>query len=278
MTDRFKELVKSTISGDEEAITTIQKNIKLIVSQYFSKKYIEISWIADKEGICCPSKFFDYLFAVLLHKVKYKRETICTFHEYKEFIISIANKKISKLFHNYYYLLFKNDKRAWKEFDKLLKIRIKCWLNKKGFPDVYLYEQFYQEAQLIFLNKLHKDELYFKDSRLLKSYIFKIINMKLLEFHREKKNVVFTNINYIELDFSDDFNQNIHELDKEQLILNLFKNLNKLEKSILFEVFFMENKLKDIAKKLELTEANCRVIKHRALVKLEKPANLYGYI
>lgn len=277
MADRYKELVKSIISGDEEAIITIQKNIKLIVTQYFSKKYIEISWIADKNGICCPGKFFDYLFSISLRKVKYNSETICTFHEYKEFVISIANKKIPELFQNFLTLLLNNDKKAWFEFDKLLKLRIKYWLNKKGFPDVYLYEQFYQEAQLIFLNNLNKNELYFKDSRLLKSYIFKIINIKLLEFQRERKNVVFTNTNDVELGFSDDFNKYVHELDKELLIPNLFKSLNKMEKNILFEVFFMGNKVKDIAKKLEITEANCRVIKHRALLKLEKPAIIYGY-
>ena len=278
MPDKFKELIKGLTLGEKKALSSVKKNMEIIVSQYFSKKYIELDWIADKNEICSRKVLFDDLFSDLIQKIKHNRETISTFSEYKDFLISKANEKISKLFQNYFDLLSDNDKKAWLIFDELLKKRIKFWLIKKGFTYIELHEQLYQDAQIVFLNKLQKKELDFKDSRLLKSYIFKTINLKLFEYQRKNKEQFSVNAIDIEQDYSDNYNQVIPDLDKEMFIPNLFKDLNEQEKNILFEVFFIEEKLKDIAKKLDIKEVYCRVIKHRALAKLEKPASLYGYI
>lgn len=278
MPDKFKELIKSLTLGEKKAISTVKKNLEIIVSQNFSKKYIELDWIAEKNEICSQRVLFDDLFSDLIQKIKHNRETISTFSEYKDFLISKANEKISKLFQNYFDLLSDNDEKAWSKFDTLLKKRIKFWLIKKGFTNIELHEQLYQDAQIVFLNKLQKKELNFKDSRLLKSYIFKTINFKLYEYQREKKEQLSIDEIDFEPDFSDNYKQVIPDLDKEKFIPNLFKDLNEFEKKILFEVYFKEEKHKDIAKKLNITEENCRVIKHRALAKLEKPASLYGYI
>jgi len=278
MPDKFKELLKSLALGDKKAVSTIKKNIEIVVLQYFSKKYIEINWIADEKGVCCANILFDELFSGLLHKTKHNNESINTFSEYKHFLISIANEKISKLFKNYLNLLFNNDKRAWLEFDKLLKKRIKYWLSKKGYTNIVLYEQLYQDAQIVFLEKLKTKEINFKDSRLLKSYIFKIVNLKLFEFQRKNSKLLPLDYAEIERIPADNYDQYIPEIDKSTFVPNLFKDLNQLERNILFEVFYKEEKLKDIAKKYNISEANCRVIKHRSLAKLEKPASLYGYL
>ncbi len=278
MHDKFKELINNLTLGEKKAISIVKNNLKIVVSRYFSKKYIELDWIAGKDEICSRKVLFDDLFSDIIQKITYRQETISTFSEYKDFIISKANEKIPRLFQNYFDLLYRNDKKVWLTFDILLKRRIKFWLIKKGFSDIELQEQFYQEAQVVFLNKLQKNELFFKDSGLLKSYIFKIINLKLFEYYREKKKNLFFNTNDFEPDYFDNYDQYIPESDKEKFISNLFKDLNESEKNILFEVFFKEEKLKNIAEKLNITEVNCRVIKHRALAKLEKPARLHGYI
>ena len=227
MPNKFKELFRDLILGKEKAISSVKKNMEIIVSQYLSKKNIELDWIADKNEICNRKVLFDDLFSNLIQKIKHNRETISTFSEYKDFIISKANEKISMLFQNYFDLLYDNDKKAWPIFDELLKKRI---------------------------------------------------NLKLFEYQRKNKEQFSVNAIDIEQDYSDNYNQVIPDLDKEKFIPNLFKDLNEFEKKILFEVYFKEEKHKDIAKKLNITEANCRVIKHRALAKLENSASLYGYI
>jgi RNA polymerase sigma factor (sigma-70 family) len=236
-----------------------------------------LEWIANANKKYKVKELFDALLSDLLQAIKNNESFISSFADYKDFIITKSKEKITFLFKNFYNLLQERDKQTWLKFDQVLKNRVCFWLFKKGITKNDVIESLYQEAQSIFVQNMANGKLVFEDSRFLKSYIFKIINLKLFDYYREAKNN--QSIEPIEkvMGYSDNYNQCILDLDKTTIKEKLLGNLNKLETKILTDVFFNDEKLKDIAKKLDISEANCRVIKHRALAKLEKPAKQLGY-
>ena len=65
MPDKFNELIRNIQSDDKNAISSIRKNIETIVSNYLSKKYIEIDWIAHEKGHYCINEFYDEILSVI---------------------------------------------------------------------------------------------------------------------------------------------------------------------------------------------------------------------
>ena len=131
--------------------------------------------------------------------------------------------------------------------------------------------------KMYFWRKRKKKQLYFENSRFLKSYLFKIIHLKLYESQREKKIELSIDDYENTIDDADNYSTYLTNIDKKEIKQQLFNHLNETEKKILTEVYFNGEKLKEIAQKLNISEANCRVIKHRALTKLEGTAKQMGY-
>jgi len=277
MPGKFNGLIIRVKKGDTEAILSLKRNIETVVLQYLSKNNLEINWLASKGGLFSASNFFEQLYTNLLSEITNESSSIESFIKYKKFITEKSIDESRPLFQEFYTLLKNNNHNCWQIFDKLLKIRVKCWLIKKGIKDELLIDSLYQDAQTIFIKKMAKKELSFDDSRLLKSYIFKIINLKLFE-HNRKNNTAQLHDNQetglINMCASDQY---LSKMDKHEINNKLLSNLDDREKIILKEVFFNGEKLKNIALKLNITEVNCRLIKHRALVKLEGPARNLGY-
>lgn len=277
MPDNFINLIRNAKNGDDFAISSIKKNIEIIVIHHFMEKNIEIEWIADKNGIVDQNYFYQNLFLEFKTKIDQSIDLFKSFIEYKEFLLKQADAHINDLFSEFYKFLTENNPNVWKVFNKVLKTRVYSWLIKKGISNHDQIETLYQEAQTVFLEKREKNNLNFENSRFLKSYIFKIIHFKILEnYNSERKFDKLDNLTE-KIDDADIFHQSLSESDKNELNLHLFRDLNELEKTIIIGVYFYDEKLKEIAIKLKISEVNCRVIKHRALIKLEGKVRQLGY-
>jgi RNA polymerase sigma factor (sigma-70 family) len=276
MPGNFKELISEIRKGDVNAISSIRKNIETIVHHHFSKDNIELEWIANENGLIDKQILYNNLLESFIKEIELNDNAFDLFIDYKAFIISKSEDKIISLFKNFYNLIVRKDKKVWLRFDEVLKLRVKMWLIKKGIS-IDTIEALYQDAQSVFIEKIGKGELSFENSRFLKSYLFKIIQLKILEFRREKLAAQFTENREHTMDEDDYYDPYLTDIDKEELKEQLFNQLNEKEKSILIDVYFNGEKLKDIANKLNMNETNCRVTKLRALAKLEGTAKNMGY-
>jgi RNA polymerase sigma factor (sigma-70 family) len=276
MPGNFKELIREIRKGDENAISSIRENIETIIHHHFSKNNIELDWIANENGLIDKQIFYDNLLESFIKEIELNDIAFDLFIDYKAYIISKSEDRIKSLFNNFYDLIVRKDKKVWLRFDEILKLRVKMWLIKKGIL-IDTIEALYQDAQTVFIEKIGKGELSFENSRFLKSYLFKIIQLKILELQREKIAAKFTENVENTMDDGDNYDPYLTDIDKEELKQQLFNQLNEREKSILIDVYFNGEKLKDIANKLNMKETNCRVTKLRALAKLEGTAKNMGY-
>lgn len=278
MLNRFEKLLKNVATGDETARSKLKNNLDLLVSQYFIKKYIELDWVAFEKEICLRKNLFELIFEKFVRDHNGNLQNISSFSEYKKNLISISEELINEMFKNYFNLLEDDHTKAWTVFDRILKVRINNWLYKKGYSNNELHSQFYQDAQTVFCEKINKEDLSFSNSRLLKSYFFKIIQLKLYEYNRDKRKTVYVELKETNIDDSEKIDPVIYDSEEKKYFKKMINSLKDIEKKILVDLYFHENKLRDIANKLGITESNCRVIKHRALAKLEKSARKYDLL
>jgi RNA polymerase sigma factor (sigma-70 family) len=276
MPGNFKELIREIRKGDENAISSIRKNIETIVHHHFSKDNIELEWIANENGLIDKLIFYNDLLECFIKEIELNDNAFDLFIDYKAFIISKSEDKIKSVFNNFYELIVRKDKKVWLKFDEILKLRVKMWLIKKGIS-IDDIGQLYQDAQTVFIEKIGKGGLSFENSRFLKSYMFKIIQLKILEIRRNKISIQFAESLDYAVENVDIYDHYMTDIDKDVLKQQLFNQLNEQEKSILIDVYFKGEKLKEIANKLNMSEVYCRVTKHRALAKLEGTAKNMGY-
>jgi RNA polymerase sigma factor (sigma-70 family) len=161
------------------------------------------------------------------------------------------------------------DDRAWESLRFVLKRLVVYWLVQKGMTK-YEAQWLYDESLTTFFQHIHKCE--FADFKKLKSYFLAIVDRKYKEANRKKHNPRFVSI--------DDspmvrcpiqvWNEEIAEsVEKKLLVETLLTHLKKNEQIILFKYFYEAQRLNEIAKEIGTTEENCRILKYRALKKLE---------
>ena len=131
-------------------------------------------------------------------------------------------------------------------------------------------EQVYYDALATFSQALKHKKLYFQASKNLKSYIFRIAELKMHEVTREnRKQDKMTDFEMSkELSIIDE----LYDDELDMKVKNLMALLERLEREILIGNFFYNEKLKVIADRLRISEENCRVIKFRALQKMRSMA------
>ncbi len=167
---------------------------------------------------------------------------------------------IEENFSGFVIQLRKNDREAWKALDFVLQRVLKNWLRRKVGNNI-LIEEIYQISLTKFLVLLETSE--FENFHKLKSFIFSIAE-------KTMKEVLRNNTREERLHEDKEDVKNIYAFIEEKDVAALIENhLNSQEKKILVEYFHHGNPLKNIAAQLNITEENCRVIKHRALKKLK---------
>ena len=127
-------------------------------------------------------------------------------------------------------------------------------------------EQVYYDALVVLKQAVNKNKLDFTASKNLKSYVFKIAELKIMEMNRENKRHEKISNSELPEDFflPDEVYDEELDLKLERLILLLEIH----EHEILISNYFHNENLKTIALRLGISEENCRVIKFRALKKL----------
>jgi RNA polymerase sigma factor (sigma-70 family) len=272
MSTDFKDFINLLYSGNQEALDILRFEVEQIIEHHCKEGLIEMLWISN--GTSIPkdkTQFFDEIFRLIREKFNDSLPQFKNFRELKSFILALSTSYINDGFRQFMLLLPQNDDRAWWRLDKDLKSKMIYWLVSIKRSNLTEAEQVYYDALVVFTQAVHQKKLNFPASKNLKSYIFRIAELKMLEIgrekHRQEKTSNFEtqkNISFIE-EFYDE------ELDLK--IDSLLLMLETQEREILFSNYFHNENLKAIASRLRITEENCRIIKFRALKKMRTMIN-----
>ena len=188
------------------------------------------------------------------------------YQEYKEVILKYTNEIVTGQFKGFYNLITVNDSVAWRRVNERLFIYAAKWLSdKKIVADIA--REIFQESMLTFLEKIAAKKLCFETSRDLKSYYFRILELKTFEYYRKKMqhNKRSTEM---ELDhLLTPFEEERSEADDRYYYIEkaMHDSISKDERYILKHYYFHEEKLSNIAKALHISDGNCRLKKYHAL-------------
>jgi RNA polymerase sigma factor (sigma-70 family) len=267
MSGDFKDFISLLDSGNQGAWDIMRFEMEQIIEHRCKEELIEMLWVYDGSEIPKnKTQFFDGLMKLIHAKFKDSKPQFNNFRELKDFILDLSTTYIQDGFANFMLLLPKNHTRAWWRLDKDLKTKMVYWLVSAKSSNLLKAEQVYFDSLFAFTQAGKQKKLYFPTSRNLKSYIFRIAELKMLEADRENKRQSESSNFELHKDLS-----LIEELYDEELDLkieSLMRQLEAQEREILFSNYFHNENLKTIALRLGLTEENCRVIKFRALKKM----------
>jgi RNA polymerase sigma factor (sigma-70 family) len=267
----FKDFINLLRSNDQEAWNIMRFEMEQIVEHWCKERLIEMLWVSDGEIIPDnKTQFFDEIFGLFKEKYSNSLPQFLTFKEFKECILSFSNSYISNGFIHFKLLLPQNHRKAWWRLDKDLKTKMVFWLLSEKRSNSLEAEQVYYNSLDAFSQALKQKKLDFQASNNLKSYIFRIAELKMYEIGRENRK--HAKITGIEMPKDLSLIDEIYDVEIDIKIENLMTMLEEQEREILFSNYFHGDNLKVIAQRLKISEENCRVIKFRALKKMKKLA------
>ncbi len=280
MSTDFKDFINLLYSGNQEAWDIMRFEVEQIIEHHCKEELIEMLWVSNGNGIPKDkTQLIDEIFRLIREKFNDSLTRLQDFKELKSFILTLSTSYINNGFRKFMLLLPKNDDRAWWRLDKDLKSKMVYWLVSNKRSNLSEAEQVYYDALVVFTQAIHQKKLDFPASKNLKSYIFRIAELKMLEIAREKyRQEKNSNIEmHKDISFIEEFYDEELDLKIESLLLRL----EIQEREILLSNYFHNENLKVIASRLRITEENCGVIKFRALKKMRtmiKDMNLIDQI
>jgi RNA polymerase sigma factor (sigma-70 family) len=263
----FKDFINLLDSGNHEAWDIMRFEMEQIIEHRCKEELIEMLWISNRTGIPKNrTQFFDEILRLIREKFNDSLLQFKNFKELKEFILDMSSSYIHDGFRNFLLLLLQNHDRAWWRLDKDLKTKMIYWLVSVKRINLMEAEQVYYDALAIFTQAINKKNLDFTTSKNLKSYIFRIAELKMMEMDRETQKQ--EKISHLEMHKDLSLMEDLYDEELDLKIENLMLRLETQEREILFSYYFHNENLKAIALRLGITEENCRVIKFRALKKM----------
>jgi len=263
--ENFEIFITNLIKNDESTWSVASEHIEIILGNWCRKNKLELEWIADEEGVCNTSKQLEIICVLLREELMKRSHDSITFADYKKILILIAEKEINERFKKFYHLLELKNDQAWKYVDRRLRIYVVKWFSNRNYQKPPYIPDIYSDSLEIMLEKICGKTLFFKNSRMLKSYFFSILENKTKESVRNNKFTIDTVVDVLEGVCVMETN----EYDDTYLFVKkAMKRLTSNEQYILTAFYMHDKNLLHISKELHLSYENCRVVKHRAIKKL----------
>ena len=268
MSSDFRDFISLLDSGNQEAWDIMRFEMEQIIEYRCKESLIEMLWVSNETGVPKnKTQFFNEIFKLIREKFNDSLPQFENFKELKEYILALSATYIHDGFRNFMLLLLQNHERAWWRLDKDLKTKMVYWLISAKRSNLPEAEQVYYDALVVFTQAVRKKKLDFPTSKNLKSYIFRIAELKMMEMDRENQKQ--ENISSFETHKDLSLLDELYDEELDLKIENLMQRLDTQEREILFSNYFHNENLKAIARRLGITDENCRVIKFRALKKMK---------
>ena len=269
--NNFQDLIQKCKTGDPESIEILSFNIITLIKQWSRKKMFEIDWIANEKGLIKNEGFLLACCDDCCKEIKDEKYNSGTYTEFKDMVLGIAERIMKTGFQFFLKFLKYGNNNTWTIAHKILYARSYGWMKKKGIDNDYHIKVLFSESMERFYEAYTKKDLAFDNASGLKSYLFRILELRMLEFHRENKKNSFLELEDNEtqkLAFDGDIISDIEKEEDNKKVREAISQLSDTEQSIIIGHYYEKNSLKNISKELNKSDENIRVIKHRTLKKL----------
>ena len=254
---------------DEDAWMSIKSHIGIILSSWAKHEKIELDWVATVEGIRDNGSVREEVYSRFRDELLSGMQEADCYGDYKVAILMYAHEILEDQFVRFYNLIPEKNNGAWERVNERLYIYAAKWLSDRKVA-AEIAREIYQESVLTFFEKVTVKKLHFDTSRDFKSYYFRILELKTIEFNRKSK-LHSQRLSESELSqFFRPIEEESYEADDRYYFIEKIMNdsLSKDEKYILRHYYFHSEKLSDIAKTLKISDGNCRQKKLQALRKI----------
>lgn len=274
MGSSFKEFLESLQSKQPDAWKRFFNASKIIVEHMAEKEMLELNWASSPaKEVLKFDLWFDELFSKFKDEFENYSSEIRDFDDLKNVLMKLVYKRINELFQEFCKALVLKNEKTWVTLNHNLHQRMIFWIVRESKLNNDDAKLVYQEGLSLFFEKMTSSRLTFNTSRNLKSYLIRIFEYKVKELKRSK----LKHSNYIAIDnysgidnlLSGKLPDNDPGDDIVQLIMEQIQKLDTIEKQILINSIYKNEKLKSIAQNLGISVENCRVIKFRALNKIK---------
>jgi RNA polymerase sigma factor (sigma-70 family) len=265
----FTYLLNRLKASDEEAWSSIQSHIEIILSSWARREKLELDWVASGEGMGNSGSVVRKVYSWFRSGLLSGKVMIENYTEYKRAIFSYCQELLEGGYGRFYKMLSSRNNTAWQRVYERLFMYAAKWLSERKIEGEAA-RIIYQDAMLTFFEKISSEELLFETSRECKSYFFKILEFKTME---HKRKGMLRSHRWKDMDAGplllpiqdDPFEAD----DQYKLIERIMRNsLSEDEALILKQYYFQGEKLSEIAKALRISDGNCRQKKLQALRKI----------
>ncbi len=274
--DDFNIIFKRLKVFDEDAWLGVKSHIGILLSNWARVEKIELDWVATVKTIRDIGSVREEVYARFREDVLSGTDVAYGYGQYKTAIIAYTQEILEDQFERFYHLLKEKDDAAWQRVNERLYIYAAKWLSGKLITPENSRE-IYQDSVLTFIEKVTVKKLHFDTSRDFKSYYFRILELKTIEYNRKRK---LRSQRSSETEVGQLFRaieEEKYEADDRYYFIEKIMNdsISKDEKYILKHFYFHSEKLSDIAKILQISDGNCRLKKHQALKKIAETYHKY---
>ncbi|MCP4311137.1 MAG: sigma-70 family RNA polymerase sigma factor [Bacteroidetes bacterium] len=267
--DEFKLVHDRLLANDEEAWSDIKSHMGIMISSLARKEKIELAWIASDNRVLEGRNVQFEVCSRFRAELISGRIAVDCFADYKEVVGTYSREVLAEWFANFYQDLKNNNGLAWKKVNERLHIYAAKWLSERSVNSGFAKDIF-QESVITLCEKVLGNNLKFETSRELKSYYFRILELKVMEYYRKvqghRQKYSDSDLDHLDMPFLEEG----FELDDKYFYIEkiMINTISKEEYHILKRYYFHGDKLKSIARSLKISDLNCRQKKHQALRKI----------
>ena len=267
--DEFKILLNRLKASDEDAWLSIKSHVGIIITSWAKREKFELDWVASTEGIGSAGNVLSEVYSRFRDELLSGNLETDNYTDYKAAIFIYTKEILEDQFARFYTLIMEGDHTAWRKVNERIYLYTAKWFSDRKIKAEAIRD-IYQESMLTFFEKVTLRELSFETSREIKSYYFRILELKTMEGNRKK--MIHTQ-RWSETDSGHLFRPMPEERfetdDKFFFIEKIMRDsISRDEAFILKQYYFHEEKLSDIAKALHISDGNCRQKKLQALRKI----------
>lgn len=274
--DDFNIIFNRLKALDEDAWLSVKSHIGILLSSWAKIEKIELDWVATDGKVRDSGSVREGVYSRFRDEVLSGKFAGFGFGNYKMAILSYTREILEDQFEKFYHLIKEKDDGAWQRVNERLFLYAAKWLSGK-LPAPEIAREIYQESVLTFIEKVTVKKLHFDTSRDFKSYYFRILELKTIEFNRKKK-LHSQRTSETELgQLFKPIEEERYEADDRYYLIEKIMNdsISKDEQYILKHYYFHSEKLSDIAKILHISDGNCRLKKYQALKKIADKYHKY---
>jgi RNA polymerase sigma factor (sigma-70 family) len=272
----FSQLIQQCLAGNQEYIAILRFNIYTLIKQWSHNNMYETDWVARKNIVIKEEHFLSECFNIIFKSIQTGENSFQSYSDFKDWILYKTQIEMQKAFTHFYNLLLHGDNVAWSLIQNVMLSRCLGWIRKKGITGQEQITMLFNESIERFYEKFSSGSLKFENASKLKSYFFRILELRIMEHYRETKRHAWQELDSSKLQkvpFDQDIINDITHNEESEKIRIAIKKLSETERSIIVGYYYEKISLKEIADDLGKSEENIRVLKHRSLKKLMKILN-----